>query len=69
MPLSDEKLCRMRDSLSELQLIIIDEISLVNPDLLYQVHLRLGELWPEKKKIPFANISVIAVGDLLQVRI
>ena len=67
LPLSDEKLCKFKDSLSDLKLIIIDEISLVNPDILYQIHLRLGELWPEKKKMPFANISVVAVGDLLQV--
>ena len=67
LPLSEEKLCRFRDNLSDLKLIIIDEISLVNPDLLFQMHLRLCELWPEKKRQPFAGISVIAVGDLLQV--
>ena len=69
VPLSDEKLCKFRDCLSDLKLIIIDEISLVNPDLLYQTHERLGEIWPDKKKLPFAGISVIAVGDLLQVNI
>ena len=67
LPLSSEKLVNFRNNLSDLKLIIIDEISLVNPDIMYLIHLRLGEIWPEKKKLPFADVSVIAVGDLMQV--
>ena len=65
LSLSDEKLAQFRFYLSELKLIIIDEISLIPSDMLYQVHLRLCEIF--QNKAPFANKGVITVGDLLQV--
>ena len=67
-PLGNEKLDWYRKNLCNLKLIIIDEISLVKADMLYQIHSRLCEIFQKPKNVPFANISVIAVGDLLQVR-
>ena len=68
VPLSDKKLAEFRNNLAELKLIIIDEISLVKADMLYQIHRRLCEIFPGYAKFPFAKRSVIAVGDLLQVK-
>ena len=67
VPLGDKKLAEFRTNLADLKLIIIDEISLVKADMLYQIHRRLCEIFPDCSKFPFAKRSVIAVGDLLQV--
>ena len=67
VPLGDKKLAEFRCALADLKLIIIDEISLVKADMLYQIHRRLCEIFPDCAKFPFAKRSVIAVGDLMQV--
>ena len=68
VPLPDKKLAEFRNNLADLKLIIIDEISLVKADMLYQIHRRLCEVFPGSAKFPFAKRSVIVVGDLLQVK-
>ena len=68
LPLGDKKLAEFRNALADLKLIIIDEISLVKSDMLYQIHRRLCEIFPECSKFPFGKRSVIAVGDLMQVK-
>ena len=64
MGLSDKKLNDARDLLSELQLVIIDELSMMSSDLLYKLHLRLCEIYQTEEK--FANIGIVLVGDVLQ---
>ena len=58
----DQKIIQMRN----LKLLIIDEISLVKADMLYQINLRLQEV-KMKSGVPFGGISVIAFGDLMQI--
>ena len=50
--------------LNELQIIVIDEMSLLKADMLYCIHMRLCEVFQSKDL--FANKSIILVGDLLQ---
>jgi hypothetical protein len=64
---SDKKLAELRENLSELQLIIIDEMSLVSSDMLYKINAKLKEIFHLRKNIPFAGIGMILVGDLLQI--
>ena len=64
-PLSDQKLAQLRYLLSELKVIIIDEVSLLGSDLFYRIHRRVCVIF--QSKMPFANLIVILVGDLLQV--
>ena len=45
-------------------MVIIDEFSMIKADMLYQIHLRLGELL-EKPKQPFGGCAVILFGDIL----
>ena len=67
MPLSERKLAQMREMLSDLKLIIIDEFSMLSADMLYIIHLRLCEVFQcDPKRDWFANKSIILVGDLLQ---
>ena len=53
--------------MKNLKIVIIDEVSMVKVDLLYQLDLRLHEI-KEKVEIPFGGVSVIAFGDLMQLR-
>ena len=64
--LSDKNLAKFRENLKELKLIIIDEVSLLGADMLYKLHMRLCEIFQADLSIPFARISVVLVGDLLQ---
>jgi hypothetical protein len=61
-------LAELRENLSELKLIIIDEMSLVHADLFYKIDARLKEIFKKQNPpVPFGGISVVLVGDLLQI--
>ncbi|XP_057294661.1 uncharacterized protein LOC130623196 [Hydractinia symbiolongicarpus] len=64
--ISKLKRCMLRNKLSELNIIVIDEISMVSNKLLLHIHQRLTEIFGCSDDIPFAGISVIACGDLYQ---
>lgn len=68
VPLSYDKLNSLRTKLSHLQLLIIDEISMVGSTMLYQIHKRLQQLMGTSNETTFGNISILAVGDLYQLR-
>ena len=51
-----------------MKVVIIDEISMVFNDLFSHIHLRLVEVFACSNNTPFAGITVIAVGDFLQLR-
>ena len=51
----------LRNRLSELKIIVIDEISLIFNNLLFYDHLRLNEIFGTVNDKPFAGISVITV--------
>ena len=65
-PLSDQKKTLLRLTLCELKLIIIDEISMVSNNKLLHIHQRLTEIFGSPGSKLFADISIIAVGDLYQ---
>ena len=63
----DKKLAALRENLSELKIIIVDEMSLIEPDMVYKLDAKLKEIFQLRKNLPFAGIGVIFVGDLLQI--
>ncbi|XP_062600922.1 uncharacterized protein LOC134262538 [Saccostrea cucullata] len=63
-PLKEQSLSAMRARLASLQILVIDEVSMVYKRLLYYIHERLVQI--KKCKEPFGGISVIAVGDFYQ---
>ena len=66
-PWSEKKLAKFRHRLSNLKLIIIDEMSLMDSDKLYKLEYRLRQVFQSDDL--FANIALILIGDLLQVSI
>lgn len=65
-PLGEEKLNSLRTKLSGLQILVIDEISMVDHRLLSHVHGRLQQVNRTADGILFGNVSVLAVGDFYQ---
>ena len=62
--LSAEKLAKFRKMFEFLQLIIIDEMSMVSSDSLYDVDHRLKDIMISQET--FAGCAFVLVGDLLQ---
>ena len=65
--LSDKSRDQKRAAMKNLKLVIIDEISMVKGDMLYQLDLRLQEI-TEKVGAPFGGLSVIVLGDMMQLK-
>ncbi|KXJ21270.1 ATP-dependent DNA helicase PIF1 [Exaiptasia diaphana] len=65
-PLSDQNRTQLRLFLSELRLIIVDEISMVGNTTLLHIHQRLKEIFATPASKLFAGISIIAGGDFYQ---
>ena len=65
-PLNDQQRAALRNKLSEVRLIIIDEISMVSSVLFYQVNQQLNEIFGYSGNEPFAGLPVIVCGDFFQ---
>ena len=64
--LSDKNIDDARVHLADLKIIILDEMSMVKSDQLYQIHLRIQEIFQNQDL--FGGRSMILVGDLLQLQ-
>ena len=65
--LSDKNRDQKRAALKNLKIVIIDEISMVKADMLYQLDLRLQEIM-ERVGVPFGGVSVFTFGDMMQLK-
>lgn len=67
IPHSNEKKNSLKCKLNHLKVMIIDEISMVGSHTLINIQKRLKEIKAElSEDIPFGGVSILAVGDLLQ---
>ena len=64
--LSDAALDQQRSLLEDLRLLVVDEMSMVRSDLLYQVHERLQQI--KRNDELFGNVAILLFGDLLQLK-
>ena len=62
----DQIKCKLRNLYSELEVIIIDKISMVSNKTLFNVHKRLCEIFGCSEANPFAGKTVLPLGDFLQ---
>ena len=65
-PLNDCQRGILRNKLSEIKFIIIDEISMVSSVLFYQVHQRLDEIFGVSTDLLFSGLPVLVCGGLYQ---
>ena len=63
--MSPEKLDLFRKSYEDMQLCTVDEVSMLAPDKLYDIHRRMCEIFISQD--PFADKALMFVGDLMQV--
>ena len=64
--LPDKQRDSQRHLLSNLQILIVDELSMMKADMLYQLNLRLQEIKQNKKD--FGGVSILLFGDLMQLQ-
>ena len=65
--LSDKSRDQKRAALKNLKMVIIDEVSMVKSDMLYQLDLRLQEI-TEKVGVPFGGLAIFGFGDMMQLK-
>lgn len=65
IPLREDKLNTYMLTYAQLQIIIIDEVSMVNQDMLNYISCRLQQIKGVSNQ-PFGNISILAVSDFYQ---
>ena len=65
-PLNDANKAELRNKYSEVELVIIGEISMVSGKLFYQIHKRLNEIFSSGQDILFGGKSMVVCGDLYQ---
>ena len=64
IPLAEDKLNTLRVNYGKLQLLIVDEISMVSKAMLIYISGRLGQI--KGKREPFGGVSVLCSGDFYQ---
>ena len=65
--MSTKKLDQRRVELSNLKLLIIDEVSMLKADMLYEIDARLQEI-TMKTHQPFGGVAVMCFGDMMQLK-
>lgn len=65
-PLDVQQLDNMRVKFQSLKVVFIDEISMVGNKMFNFINLRLQEIFGNN--IPFGGVSIIAIGDLYQLK-
>ena len=64
--ISDNMKACLRNKLSEVKMVIINEFSMVSSDLFFQINAQLLEIFICSTETEFAGLIVILVDDLLQ---
>ena len=64
LPLAEEKLDNLKKQLEFVEVVIVDEMSMVSADDLYNLNTRLQEIFDSKDD--FGGRALLLVGDLLQ---
>ena len=62
--MSKEKLDKLKKELEDVEVVIVDEMSMVSADDFYNLHLRLQQIFDSKDE--FGGRALMIFGDLLQ---
>ena len=63
-PIAKEKLDMLKKILEDVEVVIVDEMSMISSDYFYHLHKRLTELFDSKDD--FGGRALLMVGDVLQ---
>lgn len=64
--LQGDQLRRLQLEFKDAQILVIDEKSMMGTRMLYMIHSRLCEAFPERANLPFGGISIVLMGDYSQ---
>ena len=64
MDLSKENLDRLKIQLGDVEVVVIDEMSMISSDFLFNINQRMKDLFDSKDE--FGGRALILAGDLLQ---
>ena len=67
IPLDAKHRTSYQENLSHLELVVIDEMSMVKADDLYKIHMRLQEI-KSNFKDNFGGVAILLLGDLMQLQ-
>ncbi len=67
VPLGEDKINTLRTKLASLNIVIIDEVSMVDHKMLAYIHGRLKQVNRTADDTLFGNISILAVWRLLSI--
>ena len=67
MPMGEKSREKYKDLLENLVVLIVDEMSMVKSDMLYQLHTRLREI-KQNNEVEFGGVCVLLFGDLMQLQ-
>lgn len=67
IPMDTSTRTNYQQTLSQLELVIIDEMSMVKADELYKIDMKLKEIRSEQNE-DFGGVSILLLGDLMQLQ-
>ena len=56
----------IRACFATVKLLLLDEKSVLNLEMLYDIHILLTHAFPEAQGLPFAGFSIVLIGDYYQ---
>ena len=56
----------LKNRLTEVRMVLTDELSMVSSDLFYQIHARLVDIFLCNVTVAFSGLAVVFLGDFLQ---
>ena len=66
LPLNDANKAELRNKYSEVELVIIEEMSIVSSKSVYQIHKFLNEIFRPRQDVSLGGKYVLVCGDLCQ---
>jgi len=64
--LNEVTVARLRNLYSDVNMLVIDEVSMVSNDLFAQLHCRMRQIFDNN--LPYDGLHMVAVGDLFQLK-
>ena len=64
--LPSDRLLQLQQKFNDIGILVIDEKSMIGQKLFHMVHMRLTEIYPERREEVFGGLSIVLIGDWKQ---